>query len=278
MTTANVHGINGSVTGSVELPQQFHERIREDLIQRAVLAENSLKLQPQGHSPLAGMNTTARYYGAMNSYRTGRHMGRAMRPRQKLAGGRQGDVRRIPSGVKGRRATPHMIEKTLVENINRKEYQKAIASAIAATADPEYVNKTHAVSATLPLIVSNDIENVRKTKEILKILETLKLHQDLEKSDKPTLRKGLRRLAKRRHYRRSVLIVVNDDKGAVKAARNIPGVDICTVKQLKAGLLAPGGHPGRLTLWSESAVKNLTQAVTGLSPLPSSTSTPKSSE
>jgi large subunit ribosomal protein L4e len=266
MTTANVHGTNGSVHGSVELPQQFHERVREDLIRRAVLAENSLKLQPQGHSPLAGMNTTARYYGAMNSYRTGRHMGRAMRPRQKLAGGRQGDVRRIPSGVKGRRATPHMIEKTLIENINRKEYQKAVASAIAATASPEYVNKKHAVGAALPLVVSNDIENVKKTKEMLKILGTLKLGQDLEKSDKPSIRKGLRRLAQRRHYRRSVLIVLNEDRGAVKAARNIPGVDACTVKRLKAGLLAPGGHPGRLTLWSESAVKNIAGAIAELSP------------
>ena len=55
----------------------------------------------------------------------------------------------------------------------------------------------------------------------------------------------------------SVLIVINEDKGLVKAARNIKGVDISTVDNLNAELLAPGTHAGRLTIWTESALEKL---------------------
>ncbi len=265
MTNANVLDLQGGEKGSVELSDIFNEEVRDDLIRRAVLAENTLKLQPQGHYLLAGMNTTARYYGTMSSYRSGRHMGIAIRPRQKLGGGVQGQVRRIPSAVKGKRAHPHKIEKTLIERINKKEYQKAIRSSIAATANQDYVSQKHTLEAKVPIIVSNEIESIKKTKEIIKILQTLKLSNDVEKSREPQIRKGLRRLTQRKHHRRTVLIVVGEDKGLLRAARNIPGVDACIVNELTANLLAPGGVPGRVTVWSESALANLGKAVSELS-------------
>ncbi|MFI5412311.1 MAG: 50S ribosomal protein L4 [Candidatus Micrarchaeales archaeon] len=266
MTTANILNLQGANKGSVELSEAFSEAIREDLIRRAVIAENTLKLQPQGHYVLAGMNTTARYYGTMSSYRSGRHMGIAIRPRQKLGGGVQGQVRRIPSSVKGKRAHPHKIEKTLIERINKKEYQKAIRSAISATMNPDYVLPKHSAEGlSLPFVVSNEIESVKKTKDLMKILTTLKLTTDIERSKNPQIRKGLRRLSSRRHFRKSLLIVVNEDKGILSAARNIPGVDACTIKTITANLLAPGGAPGRITMWSEDAIKNMHKAVSELS-------------
>lgn len=212
-----------------------------------MLAEASQKLQPQGHYVLAGMQTTATYYGAMNSYRTGRHVGRAIRPREKLGGGIQGKVRRIPSSTKGKRAHPHMIEKIIKEQINKKEYQKAIASAVAATA-----SKTDG-----PIVIANQIEQMAKTREIVKVFNNLKL--TLVK--KKRLRQGLRRHSNRRRYTRSVLLVLSDGSAAIRAAANIAGVDACSVNQIKASLLAPGGVPGRLTVWSEAALKNLDAAI-----------------
>jgi large subunit ribosomal protein L4e len=261
----DVYDVNGISKETIELPKVFKEQVREDLIRRAVLAEETLKLQPQGHYLLAGMNTTARYYGAMNEYRSGRHMGMAIRPRQKLGGGRQGAVRRIPSAIKGKRAHPHKIEKNIVEYINTKEYQKAIKSAIAATIDSKYLKGKNIDGVKIPIIVSDDIQSFKKTKQVLQLLEKLKLIRDLEKSKKPQLRKGLRRLSNRRHFRKSALIIVNDDKGIIKAARNIPGVDVCTLDSLKAKLLAPGGMPGRITIWSKSAINNVEQKIGELS-------------
>ena len=43
----------------------------------------------------------------------------------------------------------------------------------------------------------------------------------------------------------------------MKAAMNLPGVDIVNVRNLNAELLAPGAHPGRLVVWTESAFNAL---------------------
>lgn len=248
---ANIFSLDGNTKGKVALPSLFEDEVRPELIQRAVIAENTMALQPQGHYPLAGMQTTARYYGRMHSYRTGRHMGVAIRPRQKLGGGTQGQVRRIPSSTKGKRAHPHMIEKNLAEEINKKEYQKALASAVSAT-------KT-ATAGEKPIIVTNEIESINKTKEMLKVFNNLKLSKELESTSK--VRKGLRRLAKQKHYKKSLLLVISKEGMALKAARNIAGVDACTVSNITANLLAPGGVPGRVTVWSEHAVKGIEAAI-----------------
>lgn len=105
MEEIDVLSLDGKPKGKLEAPKAFQETVRPELIQRAVVAENTRKLQPQGHYPLAGMQTTATYYGAMNSYRSGRHMGIAIRPREKLGGGVQGKVRVVPSAVKGKGRT-----------------------------------------------------------------------------------------------------------------------------------------------------------------------------
>ncbi|MDE1857106.1 MAG: 50S ribosomal protein L4 [Candidatus Micrarchaeota archaeon] len=255
---ASVNSLDGNKARSIQLPHAFSEQVRPDLINRAVNAENSARLQPQGHFALAGMQTTARYYGAMSSYRTGRHMGRAIRPREKLGGGAQGRVRRIPSSVKGKRAHPHVIEKILIENINAKEYQKAMASSVAATASKEYARHQH---PSLPLVMSNDIESIKRTKEVVALLERLKLDALLEKGAEARARKGVRRSARQTIRPRTLLIVVGEDKGIIKSARNIPGVDVCKVEDLKVGLLAPGGMPGRMTVWSESAIASLEEKI-----------------
>lgn len=254
MASVNIHSTDGKVKGSMQLPEVFGGEVRPDLIRRAVLAENTRKIQPQGHFVLAGMQTTARYYGKMNSYRSGRHMGHAIRPRQKLAGGVQGQVRIVPSATKGKRAHPHLIEKTIIEQINEKEYHKAIISAIAATA------LMH--EGKQPIIVSDEIESVSKTKQMLSIFKNLRLSGQVEKSSRnSSIAKGLRRSSKVKRYPKSILVVVGRECGALKSARNMAGVDTCMVSKITANLLAPGGTPGRTTIWSESAIKEIEAAV-----------------
>jgi large subunit ribosomal protein L4e len=255
---ANMIDIQGANKGQIALPSAFSEKVRNELIRRAVLAENTYKLQPQGHFLLAGMQTTATYYGAMHEYRSGRHMGDAIRPRQKLGGGVQGDVRKIPSATKGRRAHPHMIEKTIVENINRREYQNAIKSAVAATISEN-------ASVRSPIIFTNEIEAVAKTKDVVSILGKIGLSQMVESShDSKRVKKGLKRSTKQKIYKRSVLFVVSGGK-ILNSARNLAGVDVCKVEDMTANLLAPGGNLGRTTVWSENAIKKLDSTIKELS-------------
>ena len=251
----NVYGLDGKVEKSVSLPPVFTGEFREDVVRRALISEQSRDYQPQGHFLMAGFQTTAVYVGKYSAaYRRGRHMGIAIRPRQKLGGGAQGDVRRIPSAVKGHRAHPHKIEKITEEQINNKEYAAAIRSAIAGCAKATLVKGKHITKAEeLPIIIDDKFEAVAKPKDLMKILGALGLSPDLEKSHAPKLKRGLKRSGPSRHFRRSVLIVSKSSDKIARAGRNIPGVDVCSVKDLTIEKLAPGAKP-RLSIWTEGAL------------------------
>ena len=62
-----------------------------------------------------------------------------------------------------------------------------------------------------------------------------------------------------RKYRtpKSVLLVLSEDSDSERAFRNLSGVDVTTSKNLNTELLAPGGDPGRLVIFSKSAVSAL---------------------
>ena len=66
-------------------------------------------------------------------------------------------------------------------------------------------------------------------------------------------------MRKGRKYKAKVgpLFVVSKECELLNSARNIPGIDIETVNNLNTELLAPGTHPGRLVVWSKSAIQNL---------------------
>jgi large subunit ribosomal protein L4e len=78
---------------------------------------------------------------------------------------------------------------------------------------------------------------------------------------KASIKKGLRRSTRQKHYKKSVLLVTANDCAAIRAARNIAGVDACTVSSITANLLAPGGNPGRPTIWSEQAIRDIEESV-----------------
>lgn len=62
---------------------------------------------------------------------------------------------------------------------------------------------------------------------------------------------------RRRIQRRGPLIVYAKDDGLRRAFRNVPGVDTMSVHKMNLLKLAPGGHLGRLIVWTEGAFKHL---------------------
>jgi large subunit ribosomal protein L4e len=260
MMEANVYHTDGKVEKKVALPKVFENTYNEDIVRRALLAEQSNQYQPQGHDVLAGMRTSAKYVGRYGTYRTLRHVGRPARPRQVLAKGAMGEVRRIPSAVKGRHAHPHMVEKVIVERINRKEYAKALECAVAATANASLVKKNYTYSKDMPIVVSSSIEKISKAKELLKVLNAIGLTEDLERSHDPKTKEGRRRSVKKRYFRSSALIVVKDSASIGRAGRNIAGVDVVSVDRMRIEVLAPGAKP-RLAIWSEAAISALPEGI-----------------
>jgi large subunit ribosomal protein L4e len=236
-------------TGEVEVPKVFSTPIRHDVIKRAVISLQSTRFQPQGRDPMAGRRNTAESRG------TGHGMARV--PRLKQSSRAAFGV----SVVGGHAAFPPLSEKIIVKRINKKERRFAIRSGIAATAVKELVekrgHKVHEVEH-LPIVVSDELESLMKTKDVKEFLEALKLWSDIERADRGKIRAGRGKMRGRKYKKgKGPLIVVGEDNGIGYAARNLTGVEVVDIYSLNAELLAPGAHPGRLVIWTQSAFEQL---------------------
>jgi large subunit ribosomal protein L4e len=145
-------------------------------------------------------------------------------------------------------------------NVNQRRY--ALTSALAASAIPALVQaRGHKVDRIpeLPLVLSNDVEALSKTQKAIEVLKNVGAFDDIEKVKASRgIRRGAGKARNRRYVqRRGPLIVYNEDSGLVKAIRNIPGVDTVNVSRLNLLQLAPGGHLGRLCIWTQSAFQRL---------------------
>lgn len=265
---AKTFTLEGKEKKEIELPRAFEEPYRPDLIKKAELAERSSKYQPKGKDPKSGLKNTARYTGKRGAYLAIRNTGRTHLPRLRNypRKGRTGEVRKVPQAKGGRKAHPPKKEKNIEEKINNKERRKAIKSALAATAKANTIKERgHEIDdLEVPIIVEDNLEEVKKTKEVMKFLESIGLEEEIEKTrNSKKIRKG-RGKSRGRKYKRSksALIVPGEDKGIKRAARNIPGIDIVLAENLSADKLAPGGQPGRLTIYTESGIKKI-QEISG---------------
>jgi large subunit ribosomal protein L4e len=109
----------------------------------------------------------------------------------------------------------------------------------------------------LPLVVDSSVEKMTKTKEVYSLMKNLGLKADLDRVlNNRKIRAGKQKSRGKKYKTpRGPLIVYNNDEGIVKAARNIPGLDVVNVNSLNLLKLAPGGHVGRMMVWTEDAMK-----------------------
>ncbi len=252
----NVYDMNGKEKGKVSLPKAFQEKVRADLIKRAVLAERSWKRQSYGADPLAGQRSSAHYHGrrGIKHSMMNREMSRMRRIHN--SGFLNLTARIEPYARKGRKAHPPKAEKIWDLKINRKEWKKALNSAVAASADKDLVSKRHRTKDIIvPLVFEDTFEGIKKTKEVVSLLLSIGLKDELDRCSEKKVRSGRGKTRGRKYKKRKgPLIIFNDDKGIEKAAKGIPGIDVAKASELTAELLAPGTQPGRMTIWSKTAI------------------------
>lgn len=248
--------------GTLELPKQFSEPVRPDLIKRAVLSLQSRSRQAYGAMPRAGSGHVTQLSFRRRNYKGVYGHGISRVPRKILA--RRGAHMTwvgafAPMTLGGRRAHPPRAERNWEERINTKENRKAIRSALNATTDKTLVaGRGHKIPATYPFIISQDFEKIAKSKDAMKALTTLGLGDEMKRCSQTKQRAGVGKLRGRRIVKKKgPLLVVGEKCALSKAAKNLPGVEICTAKQLNAELLAPGATPGRLTIFTETAIKTM---------------------
>ncbi len=241
---ASVYSIEGKVLKQIDLPKFFESFPRDDLVKRAVLSDESKTYQPKGNYRWAGLETSAKYRGRKEMYGAIKNQGISRLPREVQPKGRFGRVRRIPSSVKGHRAHPPKPWATIVENMNAKEYANAMMSALAATANRKLVSARSSleVSASLPIVIEDGFENLDKTQKVAKVMEALKLDTYVAKAKKTGTKAPL---------------IISSGGSIIKAASNLAGVDVVSTNDLTVKLLAPGTHMGRITIYTESALKKL---------------------
>lgn len=245
-----------------ELPSQFSEEIRPDIVKRAFLAIMANTRQPYGAKPEAGKRASAKLSRRRRRYKGSYGLGISRVPRKVMSrrGMRFSWVGAFAPGMrKGRRAHPPKAGKIWQQKINDKERRKAIRSAISATMQKEIVAKRgHIVPKSYPFIVDDRFEDVDKTKSVSEIMQGLGLKEELDRVFEKKIRAGKGK-SRGRKYKMKVgpLIIVSKDCKLVKTARNIPGVEVVQVNNLNARLLAPGANIGRLCIWTEKAIDRL---------------------
>lgn len=249
-------------SGKTELPIQFKEPVRADLIKRAVKTILANNRQAYGAKPEAGKRASAYLSKRRRKYKGTYGIGQSRTPRKVMSrsGTRFHHVGAVaPQTVGGRRAHPPKASKIWTLKINEKENRKAIRSAMSASVIKDVVElRGHKLPSNYPFILSDDVTKVAKTADLVDLLNNLGFSEELERVSQRKVRAGKGK-ARGRKYKTKTgpLFVVTDMCDLVLAANNIPGCDVVLAKNLNAYLLAPGGNPGRLTLYTESAIKQL---------------------
>ncbi len=260
----SVKDLKAGEKGSVELPMQFSESFRPDLIKRAVQAIQSLALTPYGADPRAGMRQSGELSRRRKNYRGSYGHGISRVPRKILTrrGTRFYWIGAVaPGTVGGRRAHAPKAQKITEKDINTKERKKAIRCALSASMMKDVVaSRGHKIPDTYPFILSNDVEQVAKVKDLEVALKALGFADELERAKKKTTRAGKGTMRGRKYKRKTGPLLVVSKSCPLSKIKSLPGVDVVKVQELNASILAPGTDAGRVVLFSEDAIKTMKEA------------------
>lgn len=244
------------VKGSnIALPAVFKAPIRPDVVNFVHQQVSMNHRQPYSVSDKAGHQTSAESWG------TGRAVARIPRVR---GGGThrsgQGAFGNMCRG--GRMFAPTKPWRRWYRRVNINQRRYALASAVAASGVPALVlSKGHVIDQIpeLPLVVSDKVQEMTKTKQAVQFLRRIRAWSDIQKVYKSQrFRAGKGKMRNRRRIqRKGPLVVYYKDQGLRRAFRNIPGIDLISVQKLNLLKLAPGGHVGRFVIWTESAFQRL---------------------
>lgn len=247
-----IYNVKGEAKRDIELPTPFSEEIRPDIIKRAVEASEANEKQPYGPSEDAGMKHATEMEG----------IGQGMARVQRLTQYGGSTAAESPQTRGGRKAHPPKPEKERGQKLNKREKEKARHSALAATSDLELVKERgHEMedSLDLPIVIGKDVEDMKKTKEAIELLENLGVYADVNRAKEgKNIRSGKgKRRSRKYKIPKSLLVVLPDGSDGLRAFRNLPGVDVRTPEKLTIADLSPGGDLGRLTLFSVKALNEM---------------------
>jgi large subunit ribosomal protein L4e len=246
-----VRSVDGIAESTMQLPQVFQTPFRPEVIHRAYVNMLSHKFQRQGRYPAAGELVSA------ESRNTGLGIARLARIRGQ-GFSRAGQAAGVAGVRAGRVAHPPESWKVIRKKINNKERHLALSSAIAATARKDLiVGRGHLVEgiSDFPIIASDNIESITKSRDLLKALLAFGLAKDLSRATSKS--KGTKKGNRVKNAGTSALVVVRKGSKTSRLANSISGVDVKDIESLSVLDLAPGSKPIRLTVFSKGSLEYL---------------------
>ena len=253
----NVFGTDGKQSGTATMPFVFSSPIRPDVVN--FVHTNVAKNRRQAYA----VAVNAGHQHSAHSWGTGRAVSRIPR----VSGGGthragQGAFGNMCRG--GRMFAPTKFYRKWHRRVPVGSRRYAVCSALAASALPALVTaRGHRIrgAGEIPLVVDDACESINKTSQAYKVLQALGVSADVDKArDSRKVRAGKGKMRNKRFtQRRGPLVVYNNANGIQLGFRNLPGVELCHVDRLNLLTLAPGGHLGRLCVFTKSAFEKLDQ-------------------
>jgi large subunit ribosomal protein L4e len=162
----------------------------------------------------------------------------------------------------GRMFAPTKVHRRWHRKISVGQRRFAVSSAIAASGVTALVMaRGHRVDMVpeMPLVLSDSLNCVSKTKDVKSILDRVGAMQDINKAaDSKKIRVGVGKMRNRRTVqRRGPLVIYDVSEGLDRGFRNISGVTTANIDNLSLLDLAPGGHVGRFCIWTKGAFEKL---------------------
>jgi len=258
---ANILDINGKKKGDITLPSCFSQSIREDIISK-VLESKKIK-QAYAPSPVAGKQHSASgvLIRRRHVWKSGYGRGMSRIPRKIFS--RRGsqfnwEGAEVPNTRGGRRAHPPKILSMInTLKVNKKELQKALASAISATANEKIIIKKYdklkgKKLENIPFIVESKISELKAKELISSIKKILGKDLTMVALKNKQIRKGKGKLRGRKYKSNAGMLLVTGKSEKLKTN----AFDVVNVNNLSIVDLAKGGI-GRLTVYTEQAIKEL---------------------
>ena len=258
---SEILGIDGKKAKEIELPRFFTYPIRTDIISKYL--ETRKTWQPYSPSPVAGKQHVAsgKIVHRRHVWRSGYGRGMSRVPR-KIMSRRGSQFNWVGAEVSamrgGRRAHPPKIIAMINTNkINKKETKLAFLSALSATANKKQVSLRYGRIdekdlKSLPIIVESKITKL-KTKDLLDSMGKILGKRIFEISlRKKNVRSGKGKLRGRKYKSNLGILLVLGKNEKIKT--NL--FSVTNSENLGISDLALGG-PGRITVYTEQAIKDL---------------------
>ncbi|MFB6246761.1 MAG: 50S ribosomal protein L4 [Candidatus Pacearchaeota archaeon] len=261
---AKVLDKQGNEKQKVDLPEAFSKRIREDIVAKVIEAKR--QEQPYAPSPVAGRQHVAkgklRHRKDVWRAQPGRGISRVPRKILSQRGSQfNWEAAEIPHARGGIRAHPPKVASMLKKKkVNKKEVKTALESAISATADKKTISKKYArleegQIKEVPFVVDSEIQNL-KAKDMLESLKKVLGEGIFEVAiQKKSVRSGKGKRRGRKYKSNAGLLMVTGKDEKLKTT----AFDVVPVNELKINDLAKEG-PGRLTVYTEQAIKELNES------------------